>query len=396
MKAAGEWDFQPSPPPFDPAAAFAASVPEFDLPMPGAFDPSLSFDAPPDAYFENGPILGDVSELFEEIVTADFPGTGVLTTCGWDGQTLANNVLSVVHAAAAVQLSAAHEDLGYGTTRLTPFRRLDVKLPVLFTQYIESLGEFLGPDDRRWLLTDFPSGVDALARASQQLRDGYSISDVKEKFWLPVRVDDARTSATVAVALSSYFADRGFHIPDNELIREVFSGTIPPAFSSIAQQLPEDERQALRLLFLQYSSDREFIRRFTSSTGYRALGLLGLEWGHPRTKDLSFNFPTVHVVQRILSEWNLVQDTVESGMNVAFRKVTYRLGDPSQACVIRERPGGATLSSYYSLQQENATWRACFGTPMVYCSVPLRMTAVGRFNFRLTMVPLLRSHVGLV
>jgi hypothetical protein len=264
------------------------------------------------------------------------------------------------------------------------------------TKYLETLGEFSGPDDRRWLLTDFPSTVDALARTSSQVARGDDFDLVRSKYWLPVRVDDGRTSALVAEALSHYLQDRGHLIPASGLIGHVFSGTIPPAFAAISRQLPLAERVALEAVFKTYSSDRCFLNRFTSSLGYRALGLLGLEWEHPRLSDLGFNGPTVAIVTEKLATWSTMWRTVQKGLGVPLRRVVFRCsGDPWQLCNVRERPGGAEISSYYTFQKVGANFRACFGTPVIYKSAPMRVHATGLLDIAALRVSLTRESFGL-
>jgi len=394
MKAAGEWDFQPTPPPFDPVAFFCA--PHDIVPMPGAFEAHLDFSKPPDAMFENGPLFGCIPEVTEEVLSQELPGAGVFQPMGLDGVDVSSCVFSVAHAAAAVQLAAAHEGLGFGVSRLSPLIGTPVRLPHIISSYVETLGEFSGPDERRWLFNDFLSEVDAVIRSAHQLDIGVDLELVRSKVWLPVRVDDGRLSAIVAHRLEVYFQDRGFSIPAIELIGTVFSGDVPPTVAAIAQQLPPGELKPLRQLFLTYSSDREFLRRFTSPEGSRAIGLLGLEWDSPSVADLGFQIPKIATAINIIERWSTLWKTFEMALGTTFKVVSYRgSGDPWQAIRCVERPGGVTITSHYTLDSRGASYRACFGTPVIWSSVPMRMTAVGRINPRPLQVSIVRDHFGL-
>lgn len=364
--------------------------------MPGMYEAKIDFSPPPDGFFDYGPVFGDFSEEVEEMLSGELPDTGVFPGLAMDGDQVARSLFSTAYAVAAVQLAHAHEGVGLGVTRLLHHTKEDVYLPPLVTENLENLGETRGPDGRRWLIHDFPSTIDALARASEQLSLGMSASSVNQKFWLPVRVDDGRTATSVARGLSLYMSDRGFHFGESQLIGEVFSGTIPPTFAAIAEQLPVDERLALRLLFQVYSSEMQFLERFSSPLGYRALGLIGLEWDEPSLEDLQFRFQTMTVVKHRIECWKLRWKTFQSGLGIKFQKVNFRQqGDPWQMCTSTDRGGRVLLSSYYSFQRRNATFRACFGSPVGYHSVPWRMTALGRIEVRSTLVPLLRQGFGL-
>jgi len=397
LKASGDWDFQPSPPPFDPADAFASSV-QLEAPNPGAFEAVADFSspAPPTAYFADGPLFGDFANVAEDLLFAELPNPGVFQRMGWDGIEVARHVFSTAYAAAAVQVASAHDGMGFGTSRVSHLTGNSVYLPSLVAQYLETIGEFVGPDDRRWLLTDFPSTVDALARSCQQILNDGDLDQVKAKFWLPVRADDGRTAAFASVGLSNYLQDRGHMIPAAGLIGHVFSGTLPPAYAAIAQSLALEEREALGLVFKDYSSDRQFLSRFTSSQGYRALGLLGLEWDSPSLHDLGNFGSSVTIVTERLMSWMVTWQSVQKGLSVPFRKVSFRRqGDPWQMCTIVERPGGVEVSSFYTLQKRGANYRACVGTPMVYHSAPMRMKAVGRLDVPALRVSLIRDTFGI-
>jgi len=397
LKASGEWDFEPSPPPFDPVAAFCAG-PDEDLPIPGAFHTQFDPTTPlPPAYFENGPLFGEIPEDLEELFSGELPSPDVFQALQWDGAELTNQVTSAAYIASAVQIAVAHSGVGFGRSRLLDLSSRVVKLPEVLSLWVETLGEFVGPDDRQWLYRDFPSATEALVRAAVLLRDWkLTPSEVRSLFWLPTRVDDGRTAAYVAVALSQYLSDRGFQIPESELVGAVFSGTIPPTVCAIAQHLPSDEFTSLKLVFQEYSSDRVFLTRFSSGSGIRALGLLGLEWDQPRLGQMMFFLPVHSVARRFISHWQNIQPTVEKGLGVTFRTTTYRdLGDPWQVMRVHDRPGGVEVLSYYSLTEMVANFRSSFGSPLVYSSVPMKVKAIGRIDVRAQRISLLRNHFGL-
>jgi hypothetical protein len=397
LKAAGRWEFDSTPPPFDPVAAFCAA-PDDDLPVPGAFN--AVFDpthTPPPAFFENGPLFGEIPEDMEQLFGEELPSPALFQGLSWDGAELTNQVTAAAYVASAIQISVAHCGVGFGTSRLLELTQESVKLPEVLSLWVETLGEFVGPDDRKWFYRDFPSETEAMVRAAKWLlEERFSPSEVRSHYWLPTRVDDGRTAAYVAVALSQYLSDRGFHIPESELCRAVFSGDIPPTVSAIARQLPPEEFNSLKLVFQVYSSDREFLNRFSSGSGSRALGLLGLEWDRPSRRTMCFHIPVLDVAEHVLYMWNNVQPTVEKGLGVTFRTTTFRdLGDPWQVMFVHDRPGGVEISSYYSLTKAVANFRSCFGAPLVYSSVPMRMKATGRIDTRGQRIALLRNHLGL-
>jgi len=398
MQEAGTWDFDPTPPPFDPMEFFVSSAQGVPTPMPGVFDSTIDFSTPPPATFENGLPFGDLPELMAEALTQELPSPGVFQSLGLDGEALTSRVFSAACAAAAVQMATAHEGQGMGRSRFSNLASdVEVRLPLLVAQVVETLGEFTGPDGRRWFLRDYPSGVDALARAADQFARGWDFSMIRDMFWLPVRVDDGRTAAVVATLLSSYLSDRGLRIPANELIGAVFSGDVLPAVAAIAHQLPSRVFEPLKLLFRTYSTEAEFVDRFSSPQGVEALSLLGLEWENMPGLSLGFPFATASCVTMALLRWRHLQPVVEQALNVTFRKVRFRThGDPLQVCNLRETPGGVVLTTHYSTEHRGASFRACVGTQVIYHSVPLRMRAVGAIVPREVVVPLVRNHIGLV
>jgi len=397
LKASGDWDFDPSPPPFDPVAAFCEGT-DPDVPVPGAYNAQFDFSSPPPpAFFENGPLFGEIPEEMEVLLEAELPNAALFQGISWDGAELTNQLTATAYVASAVQIAASHDGAGFGKSRLLDLTSESVKLPEILTRWVETLGEFVGPDDRKWLYHDFSAETEAMVRAAKWLtEEKFSPSEVRSHYWLPTRVGDGRTAACIATGLSQYLSDRGFQIPASELIRSVFSDDIPPTVSSIARQLPVAEYNSLLTVFRSYSSDREFLHRFSSGSGSRALGLLNLEWDRLNRRVMCFNIPVWDIAEHVLFMWNNIQPTVEKGLNVTFRTITYRdSGDLWQVIRVHDRFGRLELSSYYSLNKMAANFRSCFGTSLVYTSVPMRMRASAHINTRVQRVALLRNHLGL-
>jgi len=393
LKAAGNWDFQPSPPPFDPIEAFCASFDDTH-PMPGAYDAVIDFSPPPPGIFENGPPFGDLPEMMEEILQRDLPGADILLEMGFEMDAVSCELLHSSYVAAAMQMANAHvgDEL---ESNLALLCDEGVYLPGFLSTYVETLGEFCGTDDRVWRVSDFPSNVKALARAAHQASIGDTSDEIRTRFWLPCHGGDKRTAACIALSLCSFLREKNIVLSVEEMMSKVFSGHIPPAFYALSSQLSQAEFTSLALLFESFSTEGEFLRRFTSPLGTRALSILELEWPSPHDADLSFDIDVFKIVKTRLREWKTLSRQFSDAMGVSYRRVRFRKeGDPLQICAISPTPGGVTLASHYSPQRYQATFRACFGTPVVYTSVPFRSVSVGRSAFKAHAVSLIRNHLG--
>jgi hypothetical protein len=363
--------------------------------MPGSYDAVIDFSPPPPGFFENGPLFGDFPELAEEMLERELPGQGVFQSMSLSGSCVAAELTAAAYACSAVQTAVAHQAIDGEGCGIANLCSRDLRLPGFLSTYVETLGEFCGPDERRWMLVDFKSNIKAMARAIEQCDRRLPPETIRSKYWLPCHVDDGRTGAIIAQSLAEFLREKGAHILVEDLMGKVFSGDTPPAFAALSSILTKSEFTSLELVFKRYSTDREFLQRFSSQLGFRALGILGLEWERPSRQDLGFKISPLEVVTNCLNRWCATSPVYADCFGVSFRKLCFRPdGDPTQICRIRDRPGGVTLSSHYAPDPYSATFRACFGSPMVYTSVPLRSTAVGRISVQAQKISLMRDHLG--
>jgi hypothetical protein len=393
LKAVGEWDFEAPPPAFDPVEAFMAGVDD-TVPMPGAFDAIVDFSEPPRGFFENGPYFGPIPGVVEDVFESEFPGAATFQQLGLDGPSVGNSLMEVAHAAAAVQVATTSNACGI-CEDVKEFAPDGISLPGFLSTYVETLGEFRGPDGREWQLVDSPSNVRALARACHQYSQGWTSQEVADKYWLPCHVHDMRTACYFAQSLCGFLSERGSPPPVEEMMGKVFSGVVPPAFYTFSSVLTRSEFAALELVFKGFVSEVDFLDRFSSPLGSRALGILGFEWDRPSVRDLGFDLRHASIIRRCLTTWRELRPTFEDALGVSFRKIRFlACGDNQQVCTVKSVPGGVAINCHYSFSKYSANYRACFGTPVVYSSVPQRMRALGRGSFKPYLVSVVRDHLG--
>jgi len=386
------WSENPTPPPdFSPVAEFCAGADD-PVPMPGAFSPVFNTHVePPGQHFFYDACFESFSDILGDTVLQAYTGWDVLIAMGFTPEKITEKLLSVLYVASAVQTSRAHASVGLGASRLSNLT--PPKLPDPLSRTAAVFGEFQGPDDRKWILSDFVTTVDSLVRCAVRIKEGVSPSEVASTQWLPTRVDDYRTTHVLASRLSGWLKEKGFHVGENVLRGSVFSGSIPPVLEAQLGRFSFCEREFLLRLFQVWSSDRQFVSLFSDEPGSRALAELELEWPDPHVSHLLFGLDFTSRARSILCEWEIYRPAFERDFGVRFTHPAphMHMGSPSQAFLSSPSGIGVWFSSHYPVSEGMRGFLVCFDVGFHPGSIPMRYSSMGFLDVRALTVAAISS-----
>jgi len=362
--------------------------------MPGAFSPVFKTEPPPEVRFSYNDTF---SNVFEEQLSQIVGSPRFREYCaanGIDVFDINRSFTAATLVSFAVQISKVHSDIGFGSSRLSHFEF--PVLPDYVTTYVQQLGEFIGPDKRRFLLADHSATNRSFVRAALDVIDGFNIPNVLSRLWLPSAPDDGHTSHIVACRLAGFLKDRGFHLRVDDLEGFVFSGTVPPALSAILSSIPAAFRKSVVRLFEVYSSEDNFLALFSDDVGLMALTLLELKWEDPSVVHLRFDMRLKQDARYILSQWASVCYAMETVSGVAFTRPTtgQYLGSYSQACSVSGDGKSFEVKTHYSMDAGTRNYRVVFPPGLLFSDLPYRHTYLGTVPLRQCLSGLLHDNFG--
>jgi hypothetical protein len=367
------------------------------VPMPGAFTPVFSFSTQVayDQKFSYNDALIRVAEIVNVVLRGADVSVDVFEGFEVSNDYVAAQITQMAIVGFAIHLAKVHKEMDLGDSY---FDMVDPpKLPPFIAEYISSLGEFEGPDGRRWVLTDFMTTIHSLVRCAHRISSGELQFDCLVEQWLPTEVDDLRTKSIVAAKLSDWFTNQGYHFKVSDIRDHIFSGDVPPDITAIIPRLQADHQKIVVRLFLQWSSDYQFVQLFSDNVGRQALDLLGLVWRRIDVRSLCFKLKVHAAADLMLSTWKLVYPLYRGMMKVDFVPSSYHrpVGNPFQASVVKEGNAEYRVSSYYGLSAEDRNMLCCFGSNVVFDGVPMRYHADGILPARTLAQAIARQDLGL-
>jgi len=279
----------------------------------------------------------------------------------------------------AIMIAKSHESLGYGTSAISRFE--PPRLPLYAAQFSETLGEFNGPDGRRFVLSDFASTLRSFIRAAIHVSEEMEIPKVLSELWLPTVNDDGHTSHIVAYHLHDFLSEHGFQVGVDELNDFVFSGEVPPPVAAAIGQLPPHFGASVARLFERYSTPNEFLSMFSDQVGQLGLAMLDLSWTDPNVGDLRFESCPKNDTRYILQEWHHLSRAYEETSGVMFQppKHVDHVGSIHQISRVSGDGRSFKVRTYYDADELVRNTLCCFGSSAVF-SLPFRHLYRGRIK----------------
>jgi len=364
--------------------------------MPGSFSPVFSFsqaDPVKHTFSLMNPLTG-IAEHINSLLNTCTPNAEAFASFGYDYHSLTCSITRMGFVALAIHLARIHSQLGLGESDLQYADQPPI--PAVLADYVQELGEFTGPDGRLWCLSDFESTVRSLMRCSLRIsREGlpWQMSD---ESWLPTMVDDKRTVHVIAVRLSSWLKEQGFHFKVSDLQQKIFSGDIPPDLEAILSRLSDGNREVVVRLFIKWSSSQQFIELFSDDVGQRVLALLELPWQSKSDSSLCFDINVNVELHAACREWVWNQPFISDMLGVSFHRCNPMIPRASHAYASRLKGGSMNweVSSFYGLSDEDKSYLCTLGNPLIFGDVPMRYSSTGVIPSTLVTARVVASSIG--
>jgi hypothetical protein len=358
-------------------------------PVPGAFTPVFSFStqvAHDQVFSLNDPFV-KTTEAILDVLHAKAPGYEEIDSFGLTYNGVTGQMIEAALLGLSAHLAKVHQTMGFcNENELGGFSPM---LPPFLSELVQLYGEFTGPDGRRWLLSDFQTTLKSLVRCAHRISVEGKVLPALKEMWLPIEVDDLRTTHILALRLSSWFSSKGFRIGLDVLWDAIFSGDIPGQVSVVLGQLGVAHRSMVVRLFQKWSTISQFVAMMSDETGVFLLETLDLFWRYPTAANIGSGDWMWTWARDVLRNWQMVYPLFESFFGISFSPSICDDpgGSPIQASVISDPSAihSFCVKTYYGVGRPERNIICCFGPLIQFGGLPTRYEANGLLHARATL-----------